>query len=215
MGVPEFITLEGIEGTGRTLQMETIVRWFRRHGHRVCTTSEPGGTNLGETVKTLITLPARDVITRDAEMLLLFAARAEHLTKVILPALARDEIVVCDRYSDTTYAYQCGGHGADPARIAALEGILPQHPQPGLTFWFDLPVQESLHRSAPTRFRNRYAQAGAAFYERARAVYAARHAEDPTRIQRIDAATDEADIARQVESILAARYTPEPAVQPG
>ena len=135
-----FITLEGIDGAGKSTHIAWLAEAVRTHGHRVVTTREPGGTPLGEALRALL---LHEPMMHDSEALLMFAARREHLEQVIRPALARGDWVLCDRFTDATFAYQGGGHGVSLERIRELEHWIHTDCQPDLTFLFDVPIDVS------------------------------------------------------------------------
>lgn len=203
-GRGRFITLEGIEGAGKSSQMIQIRDTLAERGLRVILTREPGGAPLAERIRQLLLDPASGGMAEDTELLLVFAARAEHLAKTIHPALARGDWVVCDRFTDASYAYQGGGRGLDPARIRVLEDWVQGELRPDLTLLFDLPVELGLaragKRSAPDRFEGETAR----FFSAARAAYLARAAADPGRIRLIDASLPLAGVSGAIaQEILA------------
>jgi dTMP kinase len=183
----QFITLEGIEGAGKTTQRDAVAGCLRDAGLGVLVTREPGGSEIAERIRGLLLDPANTGMHGDTELLLMFAARAEHLNRRILPALAAGTWVVCDRFTDATYAYQGGGRGVPEARIAALEQLVQGERRPDLTLLFDLPVPVGLARargrSAPDRFESEQVQ----FFERVRETYLARAAAEPERMVVIEA----------------------------
>lgn len=198
-----FITLEGGEGAGKSTSLAFVRQWLEQAGHSVVMTREPGGTPAGERIREIL-LHARDLeIATDVEALLMFAARAQHLSQVILPALARGTTVVCDRFTDATYAYQGGGRGMSTARIAALETWVQGDLRPDLTLLLDVPVSVGLARakgrSEPDRFESEQQE----FFERVRDCYRARAAANPMRMRVVDASLSPADVRRQIEAILA------------
>jgi len=182
-----FITLEGIDGAGKSTHLPWIAEQIHAQGHVVVTTREPGGTPLGETLRGLV---LREPMSHDAETLLMFAARREHLDGVIRPALARGEWVLCDRFTDATFAYQGGGHGVPFERIRELERWIHGDCQPALTFLFDIPPEVSRARldqaQAGGRALDKFEHEAAAFFTRVRAAYHARAAGDPGRFRIID-----------------------------
>lgn len=180
-----FITFEGTEGAGKTSALEVARHCLVAAGHTVVVTREPGGTALGEELRTL--LLSRDM-GEDCEVLLMFAARAEHLHQVIRPALARGDWVLSDRFTDATFAYQGGGRGVSLARLAVLETWVQQDLRPDLTLWFDVPVTEGLVRAGRRGPADRFERETVAFFERVRRAYAERAVAEPVRIRRIDAA---------------------------
>jgi dTMP kinase len=183
--VGRFITLEGIDGAGKSSHLSALAAWLGADGTEVVLTREPGGTPLAETLRELVLHQGMDALT---EALLVFAARRDHLRLVIEPALARGATVLCDRFTDATFAYQGGGRGFDLAVLQALEGWVQQGRQPDLTLWFDLPPAQAAARRAAVRAPDRFEQQDEAFFERVRAGYAARAAADPVRFARLDAA---------------------------
>ncbi|MCB1715636.1 MAG: dTMP kinase, partial [Candidatus Competibacteraceae bacterium] len=142
-----FITLEGPEGAGKSTQMLALAEYLRAAGKSVIETREPGGTSLGEAIRHILLDPAQTTLASDAELLLLFAARAQHLAELIRPALARGEWVLCDRFTDASYAYQGGGRGIPGSRIAVLEQWVQADLQPDLILVLDLPVELGLQRA--------------------------------------------------------------------
>ena len=199
-----FLTLEGIEGAGKSSQMATIRTTLEALGYRVVLTREPGGAPIAERVRQVLLDPDNQGMAADAELLLVFAARAEHLAKTIRPALARGEWVVCDRFTDATYAYQGGGRGLDPARIGQLETFVQGQLRPDLTLVFDLPVSLGLaragRRSAPDRFEGETLR----FFEGARANYLARARAEPERMRLIDASDSLEAVSQAVTAVIAA-----------
>jgi dTMP kinase len=185
MSTGRFITLEGIDGAGKSSHLAALAAWLGAGGTEVVLTREPGGTPLAETLRELVLHQGMDALT---EALLVFAARRDHLRQVIEPALARGATVLCDRFTDATFAYQGGGRGFDLAVLQALEGWVQQGRQPDLTLWFDLPPAQAAARRAAVRAPDRFEQQDEAFFERVRAGYAARAAADPARYARLDAA---------------------------
>jgi dTMP kinase len=197
-----FITFEGIDGAGKSSHIEALAGWLRARGHDPVVTREPGGTALAEQLRGLILHTAMDPLT---EALLVFAARRDHLQTVIEPALARGATVLCDRFTDATFAYQGGGRGFDLGVLAALETWVQQGRQPDLTLWFDLPAATAAERRAAVRAPDRFEQQDEAFFERVRAGYARRCAEAPQRFVRLDAAAERAAVWAQIEAALSAR----------
>ena len=179
-----FITLEGVDGAGKSTHTAWLVDSLRQHGLEVVSTREPGGTPLGERLRELV---LNEPMGLDTETLIMFAARSEHLRQVIAPALARGAWVVCDRYTDATYAYQGGGRELGAARVAELEHWLRPPLRPDLTWLFDVPLAVARARMAGERQLDRFEQEAEAFFERTRAAYHARAAAEPARIHVIDA----------------------------
>ena len=180
-----FITFEGIDGAGKSTHIDAAARWWRERGAAVHCTREPGGTALAERLRDLMLSMPMDAV---CETLLVFAARRDHLATVIEPALAAGAVVLCDRFTDATFAYQGGGRGVDHDALAALERWVQQGRQPDLTLWFDLPPEEAARRRGAAREADRIEREDAAFFERVRAGYRSRQAAAPDRIRRIDAA---------------------------
>ena len=180
-----FITFEGIDGAGKSTHIAGVAELIRLHGYQVVSTREPGGTPLGEKLRELL---LHEPMHLETEAMLMFAARREHLARVIEPALARGDWVVCDRFSDATYAYQGGGRGLDKAKFTVLEQWVHGHLQPDLTFLFDLPPGVAEQRiSAQGRELDRFEQEKRDFHVRVRAAYLERAAAAPRRITVINA----------------------------
>ena len=180
-----FITFEGIDGAGKSTHIAGVAELIRLHGYQVVSTREPGGTPLGEKLRELL---LHEPMHLETEAMLMFAARREHLARVIEPALARGDWVVCDRFSDATYAYQGGGRGLDKAKFAVLEQWVHGQLQPDLTFLFDLPPGVAEQRiSAQGRELDRFEQEKRDFHVRVRAAYLERAAAAPRRITVINA----------------------------
>jgi len=181
----KFITFEGIDGAGKSSHVEWLASFLRDKGKVVHVTREPGGTELGEKLRELLLHKSMHLET---ETLLMFAARREHLAKVIEPALACGEWVVCDRFSDATYAYQGGGRGLDRTKLQQLEHWVHGHLQPDLTLLFDLPLDVARERIVlASRVLDRFEQERADFHERVRQAYLERAHSSPARIRVIDA----------------------------
>ena len=196
-----FITVEGIDGAGKTTHLQWLHEYFTRRGRRVVTTREPGGTPLGEDLRELL-LNSEYPIHPETEALLMFAARREHLERVILPALAAGQVVLCDRFTDATFAYQGWGRGVGVARLQILEEWVQRGLQPDLTLYFDIPVHVGQERLGPGQPRDRFERERADFFERARSGYLDRAARDPQRFRVIDSIRSIPDIERTLEDIL-------------
>lgn len=183
-----FITLEGGEGAGKTTLIAVVRQALESLGREVVVTREPGGTEIGEAIRALVLERRAQDMRADTELLLIFAARAQHLHEIIRPALASGRWVVCDRFTDATYAYQGGGRGVDTARIEVLEDWAQGGLRPDLTLLLDVPVDVGLararHRSVPDRFESEQR----AFFERVRSAYLERARREPARFRVIDAA---------------------------
>jgi len=210
MNPGRFVTFEGIDGAGKSSHIEALAAWARARGAEVVLTREPGGTPLAETLRALFLHDPMDALT---EVLLMFAARRDHLARVIAPALARGAWVLCDRFTDATFAYQGAGRGFDPAVLARLEGWVQEGRQPDLTLWFDVAPALAAQRRAAVRAADRLEREDEAFFERVRAGYAARAEADPARFARIDAAQALEVVRADAVAALAARgWLPEEAV---
>lgn len=187
-----FITVEGTEGVGKSTQCRKLCDALRRDtGRSIVATREPGGTELGESVRRLLLDPDLPAMHGTAELLLVFAARAEHLERTIKPALADGAIVVCDRFTDATFAYQGGGRGLDDTLITALETLVQGALRPDLTLVLDLDLDLAAQRITARGERDRFEQERAAFFERVRGAYLARVAREPDRMKLIDADADQ------------------------
>lgn len=183
-----FITFEGIEGAGKSTQVKTVADCLAGQGIPYILTREPGGTQLAEAIRELLITPTEVAMDPTAELLLVFAARAQHLEEVIRPALNQGVWVLCDRFTDATYAYQGGGRELSFAPIATLEALVQKDSQPDLTLLFDVPVRVGLERAAKRAALDRFEQQEIAFFERVRSVYLARQQQDPKRFLLIDGA---------------------------
>jgi dTMP kinase len=196
-----FITIEGGEGVGKTSSLAVIEAFLARRGIPVTVTREPGGTRLGETVRSWILDGDHGELSAEVESLLMFAARAEHLDKVIRPAIAEGRWVICDRFSDATFAYQGGGRGADPALLTALADRIQRGLVPDLTILLDAPVTVGMARIAD-RPHDHFEREAQAFFERVRRTYLDLAKADPDRIRVVDASARQADVVAAIESEL-------------
>ncbi|MEO7640488.1 MAG: dTMP kinase [Ramlibacter sp.] len=205
-----FISFEGIDGAGKSTHIESLAAAFRAQGRVVVQTREPGGTPLAEKLRAMVLNDAMDPLT---EALLVFAARRDHLQQVIEPALARGDVVLCDRFTDATFAYQGAGRGFDLELLGMLEQWV-QHSaalapgtirQPDLTVWFDLPPEQAAGRLAGARVPDRFEAQPQAFFERVAGGYAQRAAQQPQRFARIDAAQDRHKVWQQLTSAFVRR----------
>jgi dTMP kinase len=201
---PCFVTFEGIDGAGKSSHIEALAGWIRARGHEVVLTREPGGTALAEHLRELVLHQPMDALT---EALLVFAARRDHLLNCIEPALARGATVLCDRFTDATFAYQGGGRGFSLEVLTALEGWVQHGRQPDLTLWFDLPAATAAARRAAVRAPDRFERQDEAFFERVREGYARRAALAPQRFVRLDASPPPAEVWAQLEAAVQARAT--------
>lgn len=183
-----FITLEGIEGAGKSTQIAPLAELLRARGLEVLTTREPGGSPLAERLRALLLDPDNQGMSETTELLLMFAARSDHLERRIRPALKAGHWVLCDRFTDATYAYQGGGRGIDPARIGLLETLVQDELRPDLTLVFDLPPELGLGRAKSRAGQaDRFESETQRFFEAARAVYLERAGANPERYRVIDA----------------------------
>jgi dTMP kinase len=198
-GRGRFITFEGIEGAGKSTQLERLHRRLRDQGTQVVLTREPGGTPLGERLRGLLLDPEVGAMAAETELLLIFAARAEHLCKVIEPALARGAWVLCDRFTDASFAYQGAGRGLGAERVAVLENWLQGDFRPDLVLLFDVPPQVGLERALTRGKRDRIESEDMAFFERARSAYLQRARADAGRYRVIDGAADLETVGAQVD----------------
>ena len=205
-----FISFEGIDGAGKSTHIEALAQAFRDQGRTVRLTREPGGTPLAETLRTLVLNEPMDAMT---EALLVFAARRDHLQQVIEPALARGEVVLCDRFTDATFAYQGGGRGFDPGVLSVLEGWVQAVGsdagaairQPDVTLWFDLAPALAAERLAGARVPDKFESQPVEFFRRVAHAYGERMAAAPTRFVRIDAARSRDAVRQDVLAALQAK----------
>jgi dTMP kinase len=199
-----FVTVEGIEGAGKSTQMDVIRQYLEERGIRVITTREPGGTPLSEAVRTLLLDPDNHGMSSDTELLLVFAARAEHLHKVICPALESGRWVLSDRFTDATFAYQGGGRGIEAARIAILEEWVQGRLRPDLTLLLDVPVEAGMTRIAGRGKPDRFEREDRQFFQRIRDSYLQRAAAEPQRFRLIDASAPVQQVSRQTLAAVSA-----------
>ena len=197
-----FVTFEGGEGAGKSTNLEYVRERLAAAGIPLLLTREPGGTPLGEQIRTLLLSPDNRGMSSDAELLLMFAARAEHLQRVIIPALQRGTWVLYDRFTDATYAYQGGGRGIPSARIAALEDWVQGGLQPDMTILFDLPVATGLQRAGQRGELDRFEQEQISFFEAVRANYRDRARQHPRRFRVVDAALELDAVRQQLDAVL-------------
>jgi dTMP kinase len=211
-----FVSFEGIDGAGKSTHISALADAFKAQGRAVTLTREPGGTPLAEKLRTLVLKDAMDPLT---EALLMFAARRDHLTFVILPALARAEVVLCDRFTDATFAYQGGGRGFDETVLAQLESMVQRTSgregtpgsndsklvQPQLTVWFDLDPEEAARRLVGARVPDKFESQPIEFFRRVAAGYARRFIAEPGRFARINAAQTQSAVWQDVHTVFAAK----------
>ena len=198
----KFITVEGIEGVGKTTNISYVQQVLQSAGHEVVLTREPGGTPLGEAIRGLLLDPHYIGMDPVCELQLMFAARAEHLAQVIRPAIAEDQWVLCDRFTDATYAYQGGGRGIDTTIIARLEQLVQGDFRPELTLLLDVPVEVGLARASGRSDPDRFEQEKVDFFERVRQAYLEMAAAQPHRYRVIDAAVPLAQVQAQLGEVL-------------
>ncbi len=202
MSTGKFITLEGIEGVGKTTHIGFISSSLKTMGHQVLVTREPGGTRAGESIREIL-LHGKDIqIDSMTELLLIFAARAQHLQEVVRPALAAGIYVLCDRFTDATYAYQGGGRGIAEGEIRILENLVQQGLQPDLTLLFDASVQTGLARANKRSEADRFETETVGFFERVRQSYLKRARNAPQRFRIIDAEQTLSAIEQDISSVL-------------
>jgi dTMP kinase len=196
-----FISFEGVDGAGKSTQLEWVRDFLREQDVAVTVTREPGGTLLGEKLREML-LNDNDGIHPETEALLMFAARREHLEQVIAPALARGDTVLCDRFSDASFAYQGGGSGVDRAKLEVLEHWVHPNIQPDLTLYFDLPIEVARQRVSNLRDPDRFEREGDTYFDRVRAAYLARARAYPERIRVIDASETPQAISVKLKDII-------------
>ena len=201
-----FITIEGGEGAGKSTVMRRVAAWLEARGHRVVSTREPGGTALAEQLRAILLDRNTVGLAGQAELLLMFAARAQHLAELIRPALERGDTVLCDRFTDATWAYQGGGRSLPREDIATLERLVHGDLQPALTLLLDLPVEQGLRRAARRGAADRFEKEPAEFLERVRQAYLERAAAAPQRFVLVDATGSLEAVWAQVEQALQERF---------
>jgi dTMP kinase len=197
-----FISLEGGEGAGKSTQNKRIVEWLSAHGSTVIETREPGGTAVSEQIRNVLLDTRNDGLDATAELLMMFAARSQLVQEVILPALAEGKIIVCDRFTDASYAYQGGGRQLGAETVAVVEKLVLKDLQPDLTLLFDVPVELGMQRVAGRGEADRFEIESIRFFERVRNAYLERARANPHRFRVIDARQDEGQVWQQVKAIL-------------
>lgn len=197
----KFITVEGLDGAGKSTHLRWVAGFLRRRGVRLTLTREPGGTATGEALRQLV-LGSRRGLHPETETLLMFAARREHLEKVILPALQAGRWVLCDRFTDATYAYQAAGSRVRWSKVAALERWVHARVQPDLTLLFDVSPDIGRRRAGNRGQRDRFEREGAAYHRRVRAAYLRRARENPRRVKVIDATGSITEVNKVLEKII-------------
>lgn len=182
-----FISFEGTEGVGKTTLIRKLHDYFQQQLQQVVLTREPGGTPLAEQIRTvLLTVNHEEQMSHDTELLLMYAARAQHVQQVIQPALAKGQIVLCDRFSDSSFAYQCAGRGLSREKLQLLNQNFVSK-MPDLTFWLDAPTDLGMQRARERGALDRFEQEKAAFFEKVRSGFAELYQQEPQRIKRLDA----------------------------
>jgi len=197
-----FITVEGSEGVGKSTNMAFIENWLTEAGKELVITREPGGTELGEKLRAVLLDAKEQSMSDDTELLLMFAARAQHLYEVIQPALDAGKWVLCDRFTDSTYAYQGGGRGIEQSRIALLEQWVQGDRRPDMTLILDLPIDIGLERAGKRSAPDRFELEKHDFFNKVRDTYLARAAENPERYAVIDASPSIADVQQSIQTII-------------
>lgn len=197
-----FLTLEGGEGAGKSTSLGFVEETLTAAGCDVRVTREPGGTRLGEKLREIMLHSSDLGICDSAELLMMFAARAQHLHEVIEPALAQGQIVICDRFTDASYAYQGGGRGIDDTRIAALENWVQGSRRPDITLLFDLPIEQGRERAGQRSAPDRFEQEQNEFFKRVRDKYLELAEKEPNRITVIDASQDIEGVRAQLQPVL-------------
>lgn len=203
MSRAQFITLEGTEGAGKTTCLNLVADLIKQAGHKLLVTREPGGTQIGEELRELLLSHKHSGMSSDTELLLMFAARAEHLRQKIEPALHDGYWVLCDRFTDATYAYQGGGRGMSKQRIAVLEEWVQSGRKPDLTLLLDLPIETGLERAGKRSAPDRFESEKSVFFQNVRRAYLDIAAGDPGRVKIINAEDNLAGVEKQVRTQLA------------
>jgi dTMP kinase len=203
-----FITIEGGEGAGKSTVMSRVAAWLEGAGHRVITTREPGGTVLAEKLRDILLDRNNISLSGQAELLLMFAARSQHLDELIRPSLARGDCILCDRFTDATWAYQGGGRGVSREEIATLENLVHGDLQPDLTLLLDLQVQQGMQRAAARSQADRFELESTTFFEQVRAAYLERADAAPERFAVVDASLNVEAVWAQIQLILETRLEP-------
>ena len=197
-----FITLEGIEGAGKSTAVDFIEDFLTKEGHDVIKTREPGGTVIGEQIREILLKNENYTLTYDTELLLVFSARAQHIQEVIFPALSSGKIILCDRFTDASYAYQGGGRGIDASRINLLEKWVQGDLRPNLTLLFDLDVSIGMQRTKKRSDADRFEREEINFFEKIRNTYLERAKNEPQRFRIINSASSLESVKEQIITIL-------------
>jgi dTMP kinase len=197
-----FITLEGIEGAGKSTGMKFIHKWLIEKEIPHILTREPGGTEISEDIRHLLLKHHTEPMASDTELLLMFASRAQHIANLIRPALERGEWVLCDRFTDASYAYQGGGRGVDSKRIAQLESWVQGELRPDRVILLDIPAERGLQRIRRRRSTDRFEVEKLSFFKRARQAYLSRASQDPGRYVVVNASQNVEKVRAQIRSVL-------------
>ncbi len=197
-----FITLEGIEGAGKSSSLNYISELFICAGHEVLQTREPGGTDTGEQIRKILLDSDNIKLESSTELLLMFAARSQHLEEIVKPALEKDQVVICDRFTDASYAYQGGGRGIEELRIKTLEDWVQLGFTPTVTLLFDLDVDVGLRRAEKRSQADRFEQEDIMFFKRVRSSYLQRASNEPIRFRIINAGNSLEDVKQQIHKAL-------------
>ena len=197
-----FITLEGIEGAGKSTAVDFIEDFLTKEGHDVIKTREPGGTAIGEQIREILLKNENQTLTYDSELLLVFSARAQHTQEVILPALSSGKTILCDRFTDASYAYQGGGRDIDASRINLLEKWVQEDLRPNLTLLFDLDVSIGMQRTKKRSDADRFEREEINFFEKIRNTYLERAKNEPQRFRIINSASSLESVKEQIITIL-------------
>ncbi|MCH9843565.1 MAG: dTMP kinase [Gammaproteobacteria bacterium] len=197
-----FITVEGGEGVGKTTNMLFIENWLNKKNIKYTSTREPGGTPLAENIRELLLTPSDELINENTELLLMFAARAQHLSQVILPSLKQGKWVLCDRFTDASFAYQGGGRGMSDKKISLLENFVQGTLRPDLTILLDIPVKDGLKRALSRSKPDRFEQEQIEFFDRVRKTYIDRSKKFPKQYKVIDASKNLDQVELKIEVIL-------------
>lgn len=200
----KFITVEGTEGVGKSTSMAFIESWLKQSGKELVVTREPGGTELGEKLRNVLLDAKEQSMSDDTELLLMFASRAQHLHEVIQPALDAGKWVLCDRFTDSTYAYQGGGRGIELSRIAQLEQWVQGDRRPDMTLVLDLPVEEGLVRAGKRSTPDRFELEKHDFFNKVRNTFLSRASSNPERYKIIDASPAIDEVRKSIQAVLEA-----------
>ena len=202
MNKGKFITIDGIEGAGKSTAVDFIEDFLTKEGHDVIKTREPGGTVIGEQIREILLKNENYTLTYDTELLLVFSARAQHIQEVILPALSSGKIILCDRFTDASYAYQGGGRDIDASRINLLEKWVQEDLRPNLTLLFDLDVSIGMQRTKKRSDADRFEREEINFFEKIRNTYLERAKNEPQRFRIINSASSLESVKEQIITIL-------------